>query len=215
MKYTSGLLFIFIFCTSCNEQNETSLQKDSTNSETNFSGEWKSKESISMGGNIVCSYDEGDRMLSKTMKIVAQADFLTIEVPNPSPGAAVATSQEKLAFDGKESEINYGRERGKKFTVKLSADGQTMTVNSIVHLMTVVPFSINTQKQQFVYVTEVWKLSNDGKSISVQANATSTLWSGERSWRTVFEKASQYSKTFFESPDPLPEGIGRDSLIVK
>ena len=26
----------------------------------NFSGEWKSKESISMGGNIVCSYDEGD-----------------------------------------------------------------------------------------------------------------------------------------------------------
>ena len=29
----------------------------------NFSGEWKSKESISMGGNIVCSYDEGDRML--------------------------------------------------------------------------------------------------------------------------------------------------------
>jgi hypothetical protein len=34
MKYTSGLLFIFIFCTSCKEQNKTSLQKDSTNSET-------------------------------------------------------------------------------------------------------------------------------------------------------------------------------------
>ena len=188
MKYTSGLLFIFIFCASCNEQNETSLQKDSTNSETNFSGEWKSKESISMGGNIVCSYDEGDRMLSKTMKIVAQADFLTIEVPNPSPGAALATSQEKLAFDGKESEINHGRERGKKFTVKLSADGQTMTVNSIVHLMMAVPFSINTRKQEFVYVTEVWKLSNDGKTISVQANATTTSSSDERSWKTVFDK---------------------------
>ena len=190
MKYTSGLLFIFIFCTSCNEQNETSLQKDSTNSETNFSGEWKSKESISMGGNIVCSYDEGDRMLSKTMKIAEQADFLIIEIPNPSPGAALATSQEKLAFDGKESEINHGREGGKKFTVKLSADGQTMTVNSIVHLMTAVPFSINTQKQQFVYVTEVWKLSNDGKSISVQANAKSNSGGGERSWKTVFDKAN-------------------------
>lgn len=154
----------------------------------NFSGEWKSKESISMGGNIVCSYDEGDRMLSKTMKIAEQADFLTIEVPNPSPGAALAPSQEKLAFDGKESEINHGRERGKKFTVKLSADGQTMTVNSIVHLMTAVPVSINTQKQQFVYVTEVWKLSNDGKTISVQANAKSTLFGGERSWKTVFDK---------------------------
>lgn len=34
MKYTSGLLFIFIFCISCKEQNKTSLQKDSTNSET-------------------------------------------------------------------------------------------------------------------------------------------------------------------------------------
>jgi hypothetical protein len=190
MKYTSGLLFIFIFCTSCNEQNETSLQKDSTNSETNFSGEWKSKESISMGGNIVCLYDEGDRMLSKTMKIAEQADFLTIEIPNPSPGAALATSQEKLAFDGKESQINHGRERGKKFTVKLSADGQTMTVNSIVHLMVATPFNINVQKQAFFYVTEVWKLSNDGKSISVQANAKSNLFGGERSWKTVFDKAN-------------------------
>jgi hypothetical protein len=191
MRYTSGLLFVFIFCTSCNEQNETSLRKDGTNSETNFSGEWKSKESISMGGNIVCLYDEGDRMLSKTMKIAAQADFLTIEVPNTSPGAALATSQEKLAFDGKESEINHGRERGKKFTVKLSPDGQTMTVNSIVHLMTAVPFSINTRRQQFVYITEVWKLSNDGKTISVQANARATPGDeagDERSWKTVFGK---------------------------
>jgi hypothetical protein len=187
MKYTSGLLFILILCISCNEHNETSVEKDSTYSETGFSGEWKSKESISMGGNIVCLYDEGDRMLSKTMKIAEQADFLTIEVPNPSPGAALATSQEKLAFDGKESEINQGRERGKKFTVKLSADGQTMTVNSIVHLTTVVPFSISTQRQ-FAYVTEVWKLSNDGKTISVQANAKTTLSGDERSWKTVFDK---------------------------
>jgi hypothetical protein len=166
-------------------------QKNGTHRAT-FAGEWKSKESISMGGNIVCSYDEGDRMLSKTMKIAEQADFLTIEVPNPSPGAALTTSQEKLGFDGKESQINHGRGRGKKFTVKLSADGQTMTVNSIVHLTVSAPgpFNINAQKQEFVYVTEVWKLSNDGKSISVQANAKSTLFGGKRSWKTVFDKAS-------------------------
>ena len=156
----------------------------------NFSGEWKSKESISMGGNIVCSYDEGDRMLSKTMKIAEQADFLIIEIPKPSTGAAPATNQEKLAFDGKESQINHGRERGKKFTVKLSADGQTMTVNSIVHLIVAAPFNIDVQKQEFVYVTEVWKLSNDGKSISVQANAKSNLFDGERSWKTVFDKVN-------------------------
>jgi len=165
------------------------LQKNGTH-RASFSGEWKSKESISMGGNIVCTYEEGDRMLSKTMKIAEKADFLTIEIPNPSPGAALATSQEKLAFDGKESQIDYGPGRGKKFAVKLSADGQTMTVNSIVHLMVATPFNVNVQKQEFCYVTEVWKLSNDGKSISVQANAKSTLWGGERSWKTVFDKAN-------------------------
>jgi len=165
------------------------LQKNGTH-RASFSGEWTSKESISMGGNIVCTYEEGDRMLSKTMKIAEKADFLTIEIPNPSPGAALATSQEKLAFDGKESQIDYGPGRGKKFAVKLSADGQTMTVNSIVHLMVATPFNVNVQKQEFCYVTEVWKLSNDGKSISVQANAKSTLWGGERSWKTVFDKAN-------------------------
>ena len=72
-------------------------QKDGTH-RAGFSGEWKSKESISMGGNIVCSYDKGDRMLSKTMKIAERADFLTIELPNPSPGAALATNQEKLGL---------------------------------------------------------------------------------------------------------------------
>ena len=162
-------------------------QKNGTH-RADFSGEWTSKESISMGGNIVCSYAEGDRMLSKTMKITEQANFLTIETPKPSPGAALATNQEKLTFDGKASQINYGRRNGKKFTVKLSGDGQTMTVNSIVHLMLGTPSNINVQKQEFVYVTEVWKLSNDGKSISVQANAKSTLWGGERSWKTVFNK---------------------------
>jgi hypothetical protein len=163
-------------------------QKNGTH-RANFSGEWKSKESISMGGNIVCSYNSGDRMLAKTMKIAEQANFLTVEVSSSFPGAALVTSQEKLTFDGKESQINYGRERGKKFTVKLSADGQTMTVNSIVHLMVAIPYHINVQKQAFCYVTEVWKLSNDGNSISIQANAKSNLFGGERSWKTVFDKA--------------------------
>ena len=168
---------------------EQALQKNGTHP-ANFSGEWKSKESVSMGGNIDCVYAWGDRMLSKTMKIAEQADFLTIEIPNPSPGAAQATSQEKLFFDGKEREINYGGESGKKFTVKLSADGQTMSVTTIVHKMVPTPSNINVQKQAFFYVTEVWKLSNDGKSISVQANAKSNLFGGERSWKTVFDKAS-------------------------
>ena len=127
-------------------------------------------------------------MLANTMKIEEQTNFLTILVSSSFPGTAPVTSQEKLTFDGKESEINHGGGRGKKFTVKMSDDGQTMTVNSIVHLMVATPYHVNVQKQAFVYVTEVWKLSNDGKSISVQANAKSNLFNDERSWETVFDK---------------------------
>ena len=164
-------------------------QKNDTH-RANFSGEWKSKESISMGGNIVCCYNSGDRMLAKTMKIAEQVNFLAVEVSSSFPGTAPVTSQEKMAFDGKASEIDNGPGRGKKFTVKLSADGQTMTVNSIVHKMVPTPYHVDVQEQMLVYVTEVWKLSNDGKSISVQTNAKSNLFGGERSWKTVFDKAS-------------------------
>lgn len=155
----------------------------------NFSGEWKSKETISMGGNIVCSYDEGDRMLSKTMKISQQPNFLTIEIPTTTPGAAL-TTQEQLTFDGKEKQINQGKERGKKSTVMFSADGQIMTINSIVHLTVPTPYNVAVQKKAFVYVKEVWNLSKDGKSIIVKANANSTIFDDVRTWTTVFDKTN-------------------------
>jgi hypothetical protein len=164
-------------------------QKNGTHG-ANFSGEWKSKESISMGGNIVCCYNPGDRMLAKTMKITEGANFLIVEVSSSFPGTTAVTSQEKLAFDGKESQIELGPDRGKKFTVTLSADRQTMTVNSIVHLMVPTPYKVNEQQQMIVYVTEVWKLSNDGKSIVVEAHAKSNSFDKGRSWKTVFDKAT-------------------------
>jgi hypothetical protein len=154
-------------------------QQKSNNHRVNFSGEWKSKESISMGGNIFCAYDGRDRMNSKTMKIAEQADFLTIEIPNSSLGSILIKSHEKLAFSGMESNINYGQGREKQFTVKLSADRQIMTVNSISH-----------QRKVVHYVTEVWTLSKDGKSISVQAKAKSNVWAEERSWNTTFDKVN-------------------------
>jgi len=95
-----------------------------------------------------------------------------------------------LAFDGKESQINHGPERGKKFTVKWSADGQPMTDNSIVHLMVHTPYKVNPRGQMLVYVTEVWKLSDDGKSIIVQAKSKENSEESERSWTTVFDKAN-------------------------
>jgi hypothetical protein len=155
-----------------------------------FTGEWKSKEPISIGGNILCSYVEGDRMNSKIMKIVQEPNFLIIENPNSHPEAKYPSSKEKLIIDGKESQINHGLGNEKKFSVKLSADGQTMTIKSIAYFMTATPYHVNVMKKAFTDLTEVWKLSTDGKHITVQSIAKSNVWDGERSWKTVFNKTN-------------------------
>jgi hypothetical protein len=162
-------------------------QKKATH-RADFSGDWKAKESISMGGNIVCSYDAGDRMVSKTIKIVEKADFLTIENPKPDAGASLAKSCEKLIFDGKTRQISHSQDNEKKTSVKLSKDGHTMTIHSIVYFMNATPYQINMRKQAFTNVTEVWNLSKDGNSISVLAKAKSNIWNEERSWETVFDR---------------------------
>jgi hypothetical protein len=155
---------------------------------TKFSGEWKTKEPISIGGNIFCSYLEGDRMNSKTMKIAEDADFLTIECPNSNPSATSIINREKLIINGKESQIDHGQGNRKKFSLKLSADGETMTIKSVVYFMNGTPYYPNVREQAYTNVTEFWKLSNDGKTITIQSIAKSNIWDGERSWKTVFEK---------------------------
>ena len=153
-------------------------QKNNTH-RVNFSGEWKSKEPITMGGNIVCAYTVGDRMNAKTMKIAQQADFLTLATPNSSPDTKLSRNQEQLAFDGKEIEMNQGEGIGKKYTVKWSDDGQNITINTVVNM-----------KEVIHYVQEIWNLSNNGKSIIVQANAKSNVWGETRSWKTIFYKTN-------------------------
>jgi hypothetical protein len=160
-------------------------QKISTQ-RANFSGHWKAKEAISIGGNIFCSYEASDRMASKSMKIVEQANFLTIE--NPATDASSAKSLEKLTFDGKKRQINHSQGNRKTFSVKLSNDGQTMTIESIVYFITGTPYKVNVKQQAYTHVTEVWSLSKDGKSIAILAKAKSNIWEGERSWKTVFDK---------------------------
>jgi hypothetical protein len=54
--------------------------------------------------------------------------------------------------------------------------------------LTGTPYKVNVQQQAFTKVTEVWKLSKDGKSIAVLSKAKSNIWDGERSWKTLFVK---------------------------
>jgi hypothetical protein len=176
------LTVVFYFTVEAQQKNITHRTK--------FSREWKTKEPISIGGNIFCSYVEGDRMNSKTMKIAEDAGFLTIENPNSDTGATSNISREKLIIDGIESQINHGQGNRKKFTLTLSADGETMTIQSIVYFMNGTPYNPNVQEQAYTKVKEVWNLSNDGKSITIQSIAKSNIWDGERSWKTVFDKTN-------------------------
>jgi hypothetical protein len=176
------LLGVFYFVIDAQRKNDTYI--------THFSGEWKAKEPISIGGNIFCSYVGGDRMNSKTMKIMEESNFLRIESPNTDSGAKQAINIEQLTMDGKESQINHGQGNEKKSSVKLSDDGQTMTIQSIVNFMTATPYHVDVMKKATTNVTEVWKLSSDGKQLTIQANAKSNIWEGERSWKTVYVRAN-------------------------
>ena len=120
------------------------------------------------------------------MKIKEQSDFLTIE--NLDSDAASVASREQLFFDGRTSQISHSQGNKKTFSVKLSHDGNSMTIKSIVYLLTGTPYKVNVQQQAYTHVTEVWNLSSDGKSIAVLAKAKSNIWPEERSWKTVFNK---------------------------
>ena len=95
---------------------------------------------------------------------------------------------EKLIFDGKTRQISLSPENRKTFSVNLSNDGQTLTINSIVYFITSTPYKVNVKQQAYTRVTEVWNLSKDGKSIAVLAKAKSNIWDEERSWKTVFDR---------------------------
>jgi hypothetical protein len=156
----------------------TSMAQD----RANFSGEWKLNESKSEITQFPqwCIFG-GDRMRSKTMKIAAQADFLTVSVVSSFPDGALNTRQENLTFDGKASETTYVGTPREKSVAKWSADGQTMTVHSVRSL------DANGGTADFK-VTEVWKLINDRKSIFIQVNSSSI--SGENTMNLVYDKAN-------------------------
>jgi hypothetical protein len=133
--------------------------------QANFIGKWKlNKPKSELAGPFpVCIFGEGDRMFSNTMNIAGYKDFLTVQVTSSSPDWKPVTKQEKLIFDGKEREATvFGRPRDES-TAKWSDNGQTMIVTSLKSFYT-------KGKEPDVKVTEVWKLINSGKSMSVQVN---------------------------------------------
>ncbi len=195
--HSYALLLLFVFCTAWKVQSKTDLPTDIVKSETkdvitshgqprmtgnhaNFTGEWKLNESKSeFAGFPLCIFGGGDRMRSKIMKIATHSDLLIVDVASSSLDGELVTRQEKLTFDGQESVATFVGTPREKSTARWSDDGQSMTVYSVRS------FDTDGEKEDFK-VKEVWKLINDGKSISVQVNSSSD--SGEHIMKLVYDK---------------------------
>ena len=152
----------------------------------NFSGEWKLNMSQSgLGqfgvGNKFCLDWLADQMRPKTMKIAVHTDFLIIDAACMSPGGTLVTRQEKLTFDGKESEVTLFGSTKKRSKITWSPGDQTMTVNSVIHL------DIGPKVEE-VTVTEIWKLIHAGKSIYLQSSSSSIF--GENTMTLVYDRGS-------------------------
>ncbi|GAB2796769.1 hypothetical protein GCM10027275_47690 [Rhabdobacter roseus] len=147
----------------------------------NFSGEWKLNALKSEITQFpVCIFAEEDHVLSETMKIAGHADFLTVEVASAFHDGTLVARQEKLTFDGKASEVTLVGTPREKSAARWSDDGETMTVKSVKR------FDMNDGEETEIKITEVWKLINEGKSISVQVNLNSI--SGEHTMKLVYDK---------------------------
>lgn len=130
-----------------------------------FVGKWKlNKPKSDLTGPFpVCIFGEGDRVFSNTMNIAGNKDVLAVHVTSSSPEWEPVKKEEKLIFDGKERESTiFGRSRDES-SASWAEDGQTMIVTSLKSFYT-------KGKEPDVKVTEVWKLINEGKSMSVQVS---------------------------------------------
>jgi hypothetical protein len=136
-----------------------------------YTGKWTLNESKSELG-------EGGSFSAIKMSVTQEGNTLTIERTRTGRDGEERTNSETLTMDGKES-INEGENRKSTSTVTWSDDGTTMTIKSVREF--------NRQGETMeMNSTEVWTLSEDGKTLKLQSDTSSGM--GERSVTLVYEK---------------------------
>lgn len=138
----------------------------------NLSGTWALNESKSDLGNFA-------RFTTRKIKIEQKDDAITISKTSPSRSGDDVTTTETLGFDGKESETTVFGNSKKKSTAKWSDDGKTFVVNYSL------AFERNGETTNVTGV-ETWKLTDDGKSLSLETVSSSPQ--GERTTKAVYDK---------------------------
>lgn len=137
----------------------------------NFSGDWTLNATKSDLGEMA------GRVPTK-LKVTQAADAITTERTSTFNGEERKTT-EKITLDGKESEnVVFGTAK-KKSTAKWGADGQALDVTSTI------AFERDGQTTE-IKGTENWKLSDGGKTLTIESTSVSTR--GSFKAKAVYEK---------------------------
>jgi hypothetical protein len=138
-----------------------------------FKGDWTFNESKS-------KLAEGRfRMAAQKLKVGQDDASLTIERTSVNQNGENVTSTEKLTFDGKEAESTVFGNSKKKSTAAWGTGGNDMTIHSTIN------FERDGNSFE-IKITEVWKLINDGKSLSI--DYTSVSQRGTTNQTFVYDK---------------------------
>lgn len=138
-----------------------------------FKGEWTFNEQKS-------KLSEGRfRMNAQKLKVTADGDALVIERTANTPNGETRTTSEKITFDGKSTESTIFGNAKKVSTAAWSASGEELTINSTINFER----DGNTIE---IKTTEIWKLLEGGKALSIDATSTSPR--GETKNTFVYDK---------------------------
>jgi hypothetical protein len=157
------LVFLLMLSASCFAQ------------KTNFSGTWKFNESKSQLG-------EGRfRMAPSKIKLAQNDSVILADLTRQRPTGEEMTSTEKYTLNGKECDNSVpAQNRTKKSIITFSADGKIMTIASTS------AFERDGNRMEFKS-TEIYKLSDDGKTLTINNTTNSTR--GEFKTSLVYDKA--------------------------
>ena len=145
------------------------------NAPPNFSGEWTLNESKSDLGQF-------GRGAAKKIKVESlDAQGISYERTTTNMEGEDVVRKEKLSFDGKETESTYAGGFGnakRKASAKMTEEALTIDATTT--------FDRDGEAIE-IKQKETWKLGDGGKSLTIEANSSSSF--GENSMKLVYEKA--------------------------
>jgi hypothetical protein len=125
----------------------------------NFSGTWTLNEAKSKFGN-------SEFRFGATLLVVThEGNFISDERTQPGFDGNEMKTTEKIALDGTVSENTGFMESKRKSTVTWSADKKSITI------ATTTLFNMNGDNME-MKSSEIWKLGDDGKSLSIESAFT-------------------------------------------